>query len=53
MNTNTRDALIKFINDVEILAQGVIHMTGTKDCQILLENAEALKGQLQQDETII
>lgn len=53
MNTKTKDALIKFINDVEILAQGVVYMTGVDDCQKLLENADDLKTALEKDETII
>lgn len=52
MNANTRDALIAFIDQVEILAQGCIHMTGEKDCLTLLTIAERLKDQLKSDETI-
>jgi hypothetical protein len=53
MNANTKEAFIKFINDVEILAQGVVHLTGVKDTSILLKNAETLKSALQKDETIL
>ncbi len=38
MNQNTKSALFEFINSVEILAQGVIHMTGMQDCQKLLHH---------------
>lgn len=52
MNANTKAALIQFVNDIQILAQGVIHMTGVKDCEILLKNGENLKRSLESDETI-
>lgn len=53
MNQNTKSALFEFIDQIEILAQGVIHMTGMQDCQKLLESAEDLKNALNKDETII
>lgn len=52
MNQNTRDDLISFIDQIEILAQGVVHMTGIKDMEALINSAEKLKKSLYQDETI-
>lgn len=52
MNANTKQALIQFVNDIQILAQGVVHMTGVKDCEILIKNGEILKDHLRKDETI-
>ncbi len=52
MNNKTKARLKEFICQVEVLAQGVIHLTGERDCKILLESAEALKLQLDKDETI-
>jgi len=53
MNQNTKSALLEFIDQIEILAQGVVHMTGIKDCEILIQNAEKLKNALNKDETIL
>lgn len=53
MNSNTRDRLKAFIDQIEILAQGVIRETGTEDCAKLVDAAESLKLQLDSDETII
>lgn len=53
MNERTKDELIKFINKVQILAQGVVHLTGTDDCAKLLDAGERLKQALESDETII
>lgn len=53
MNSNTRDALKAFIEQVEVLAQGVVQMTGTQDCGKLIDAGEDLKNQLDSDETII
>lgn len=52
MNSNTRNAMMQFVNDIQILAQGVVHMTGVKDCELLLKNGEHLKECLAKDETI-
>ena len=53
MNQNTKSALFEFIDQVEILAQGVVHLTGTEDTPRLLEAAEELKNALNSDETIV
>lgn len=53
MNKNTQAALLEFIKHVEILAQGVVHMTGGEDCAKLLDSAEALRDILEKDETIV
>lgn len=53
MNKNTKSALLAFIDQVETLAQGVIHLTGTVDCAKLLDSAEALKKALKTDKTIV
>ncbi len=52
MNSNTKAAFFRFIDQVEILAQGVIHQTGTQSCVELLAQAEELKNALNKDETI-
>jgi hypothetical protein len=53
MNKRTQEALTEFINQVQILAQGVAQMTGTADCLELLDAGEALKKALEKDETIV
>lgn len=53
MNQKTKKALLAFIGQVETLAQGVIHLTGTVDCAKLVDSAEALKAALKKDETIL
>lgn len=53
MNSNTRDLFKAFLDQVEILAQGVIHMTGSADAGRLIAAAEELKDQLDSDETIV
>jgi hypothetical protein len=52
MNSKTKDKLVEFINQVEILAQGVIHMTGQRDTETLIAAAEEFKNALEKDETI-
>jgi hypothetical protein len=52
MNENTKDKLFKFIDQIEILAQGVTHLTGVPDCVRLIGAAEELKNALNKDETI-
>lgn len=52
MNTNTKEALKKFADAVELLAQGCVHMTGTEDAGRIISAAEALKRALDSDETI-
>lgn len=53
MNQKTKKSLMVFIDQVETLAQGVVHLTGTVDCAKLLDSAEALKAALKKDETIL
>lgn len=51
MNSSTRRDLVNFIESVQELAQGCIHMAGV-DIE-LLGRAEILKEALEHDETII
>jgi hypothetical protein len=53
MNEKTKETLKKFVDEIEILAQGVVLMTGTDSCSKLLDAAEELKKSLDSDETII
>jgi hypothetical protein len=53
MNSNTREAIKNFVDQVQIMAQGVVRQTGTEDCGKLIDSAQALKEQLDSDETII
>lgn len=52
MNSNTRDALKAFIDQVEILAQAVLCAGHLNDAGNLIDAGEALKSQLDSDETI-
>lgn len=53
MNKNTRQALLEFIEAIEILAQAVSSISGTEATSTVWNQAQKLRTALQNDETII
>lgn len=53
MNTKTKKELVEFIEQVERMAQGVVHMIGTAQASDVIAAGETLKMALEHDETIL
>lgn len=52
MNTQTRDAMIQFINKVSEMAVGCIHQLGSAQVSEIVFAAQQLEDALKEDETI-
>lgn len=53
MNSNTREQFKRFIESVEQLTVTIAVVAGTDAVRALVQEAEALKRQLDSDETIL
>lgn len=52
MNSQTRERLIEFIDQIQELAVGTIHMIGVEKAKEIIDSGIVLKTALEHDETI-